>query len=111
MWARMRRTADVTVYLAWLGDDAVGTTTLCVMPHVVNDCRPTAFIEAVYVRDEPRRRGVATMLLERNIADAVAAGCHKLQLLSHKRHATDGAFDLYRSLGFEAEAEGFRIYL
>ena len=32
-------------------------------------------------------------------------------LLSHKRHAADGALDFYRSLGFEPEAEGFRFYI
>ena len=37
--------------------------------------------------------------------------CFKIQLLSHKRHAHDGAHRLYRSLGFEPEAEGFRLYL
>jgi hypothetical protein len=34
-----------------------------------------------------------------------------VQLLSHKRHATDGAHELYTKLGFDAEAEGFRLYL
>lgn len=37
--------------------------------------------------------------------------CFKIQLLSHKRHAHDGAHRLYRSLGLEPEAEGFRLYL
>jgi hypothetical protein len=32
-------------------------------------------------------------------------------VLTHKRHAIDGAHDLYRALGFKAEAEGFRLYL
>jgi hypothetical protein len=34
-----------------------------------------------------------------------------VQLLSHKRHAVDGAHGLYLGLGFDAEAEGFRLYL
>lgn len=34
-----------------------------------------------------------------------------LEPLSHKRHAADGAHRLYTSLGFEPEAEGFRLYL
>ena len=50
-------------------------------------------------------------MVERVLSDARAAGCHKVQLLTHKRHATDGAHDFYRSLGFVAEAEGFRLYL
>ena len=30
---------------------------------------------------------------------------------SHTRHASDGAHRLYTSLGFDPEAEGFRLYL
>ncbi len=110
-WDRMMHTADLAVYLAWHGNDAVGTTTLLVMPHITYACRPTAFIEAVYVRDEHRRRGVARAMIEHALHDAKNAGCHKVQLLTHKRHAQDGAHSLYRALGFNAEAEGFRLYL
>ncbi len=45
------------------------------------------------------------------LTDADAGGCNKVQLLSHKRHASDGAHRLYATIGFEAEAEGFRLYL
>jgi len=111
MWARMMSTDDLTVYLAWHGSDAVGTTALLVMPHITYACRPSAFIESMYVRDEHRRRGVARMMIERLLGDARAAGCNKVQLLTHKRHEHDGAHALYRSMGFDAEAEGFRLYL
>lgn len=110
-WARMMRSEDLTVYLAWHGEDAVGTTALLVMPHITYACRPTAFIESMYVRPEHRRRGVARMMVERLLDDAATAGCHKIQLLTHKRHADDGAHAFYRSQGFDAEAEGFRRYL
>jgi len=102
---------DLSVYLAWHGDEAVGTTALLVMPHITYACRPTAFIESMYVRYDHRRRGVARRMVERLLVDAGNAGCHKVQLLTHKRHAQDGAHAFYRSLGFEAEAEGFRMYL
>lgn len=49
--------------------------------------------------------------MQRALNDARAASCRKVQLLSHKRHADDGAHQLYCSLGFTAEAEGFRLYL
>jgi GNAT superfamily N-acetyltransferase len=103
----MLLTDDLSVYLASHGDDAVGTTAFLVMPHLAHACRPTAFIESMYVRDEHRRRGVARRMVERLLVDAGDAGCHKVQLLTHKRHVQDGAHDFYRSLGFEAEAEGF----
>jgi len=111
MWDRMMATDDLMVYLAETHQQAVGTASLLVMPHVTYDCCPTAFIEAMVVAAAHRRRGVGRMLLERLLDDARAASCRKVQLLSHKRHVDDGAHDFYRSLGFAAEAEGFRLYL
>ena len=80
-------------------------------PNLGYGCRPSGFIEAMVVAASHRRRGVARQILRRVLTDAAAAGCHKIQLLAHKRHATDGAHDFYRSMGFEPEAEGFRLYL
>lgn len=111
-WARMmQRSDDLTVYLAEVNGKPVGTATQLFMPHVTYDCAPTAFIEAVVVDPEYRRRGIASAMMRQLLSDARTAGCNKVQLLSHKRHATDGAHRLYTSLGFEPEAEGFRLYL
>jgi GNAT superfamily N-acetyltransferase len=111
MWERIQATPDVTVLVGEIGNDVVGTGCLLVLPNITYDCRPTAFIEAVVVKYEHRRRGVATSILTQALADARRAGCHKVQLLTHKRHASDGAHDLYRTLGFVDEAEGFRLFL
>jgi GNAT superfamily N-acetyltransferase len=111
-WDRMLATEDLTQYLATdRGGNVVGVVGLLVMPNLGYDCRPTAFIEAMVVDESHRRRGVGRLLVERFLADAAAAGCHKIQLLTHKRHAHDGAHGFYRALGFTAEAEGFRLYL
>lgn len=110
-WDRMMRTDDLTVYCAEVEGEVVGTATVVLMPNVTYDCAPTAFVEAVVVADGHRRRGIATAIMQRILADARADGCNKVQVLSHKRHATDGAHDLYASLGFTPEAEGFRLYL
>jgi GNAT superfamily N-acetyltransferase len=110
-WRRMMATHDLTVYVAQIGLDLVGTATALVMPNVTYDGAPTVFLEAVVVVPRYRRQGIARAILQRVLAGANGAGCNKVQLLSHKRHATDGARRLYTSLGFEAEAEGFRLYL
>lgn len=110
-WRGMLVTDHLRVYCAEVGDQLVGTATLLAMPNLTYECQPTAFIEAVVVRRPWRRRGIATAMLERVLEDARIAGCNKVQLLSHKRHADDGAHELYENLGFEAEAEGFRRYL
>lgn len=90
-WQRMTRSPDVTVYCAEVDGRVVGTATLTTVSN--------------------RRRGIATEIMRRVLADARAAGCNKVQLLSHKRHATDGGHRLYAGLGFAPEAEGFRLYL
>lgn len=110
-WARMMRSRDLTVYLAEIGGKVVGAATLMTMPNLTYGCAPTAFIEAVVVAAAYRRRGVATAIMRRLLGDARSAGCNKVQLLSHKRHAVDGAHRLYTSLGFAPEVEGFRLYL
>ena len=112
MWERVQASPDAVVYVAETASgDAVGTACLSILPNITYDCRPTAFIEAVVVAYAHRRQGVATLLLERLLTDARAADCYKVQLLSHKRHANDGAHDVYAGLGFVPEAEGFRYYL
>jgi GNAT superfamily N-acetyltransferase len=110
-WERVMATTDLTVYLAETENEAVGTASMMLMPHVTYDCRPTAFIEAVVVKYAHRRRGVATLLLQQALNDARAASCLKVQLLSHKRHVSDGAHHLYQTMGFIPEAEGFRLYI
>jgi GNAT superfamily N-acetyltransferase len=101
----------LSVYVAEMGGDVVGTASSMIFPNVTYHCAPSAIIEAVVVDHAHRRHGVGTAMLQRMLADLRWAGCNKIQLLSHKRHSADGAHRLYSSLGFEPEAEGFRLYL
>lgn len=110
-WDLMMNTPGATVYLGWIGGDAVGTATAVLIPSVASDGAPSVLVEAVVTVPHRRRQGIATAIMGEILADARARGCNKVQLLSHKRHAMDGAHDLYRRLGFEAEAEGFRFHL
>lgn len=110
-WTHMLTVPGLSIYLAELDGDTVGTSSAMLFPNLTYDCQPTAIIEAVVVAHPYRRRGVATSMLRHLLEDMKAAGCNKVQLLSHKRHSGDGAHRLYTSLGFEAEAEGFRLYL
>jgi ribosomal protein S18 acetylase RimI-like enzyme len=110
-WAQMFAVPGLSVYVAEMEGDVVGTASSMIFPNVTYHCAPTAIIEAVVVAHEHRRRGVGTAMLRRMLADLRSGGCNKIQLLSHKRHSADGAHRLYSSLGFEPEAEGFRLYL
>lgn len=110
-WRRMLGTHDLSVYVAEADGVVVGTVMLMVMPNLGYGGRPTGFVEALKVSEALRRNGIGRLLMDQLLGDARALGCHKIQLLTHKNHAGDGAFDFYRSLAFEPEAEGFRLYL
>jgi GNAT superfamily N-acetyltransferase len=110
-WATMLQTQNLTTYVAEFDGQISGTALFLTMPNLGYDCRPSGFIKAMVVSAAHRRQGIARRIMNRIIDDADAAGCHKIQLLTHKRHATDGAHDFYRSMGFKPEAEGFRLYL
>ncbi len=100
----------LTFLLAEANGVAVGTATLLLLPNLTYDCQPSAIVEAVVVDVAYRRRGIATAMMRHMLDGTNAAGCNKIQLLSHKRHVRDGAHRLYTALGFTAEAEGFRLY-
>ena len=110
-WADMLAAAGLTVYVAERAGEVVGTVSVQVMPNLGYGGHPSAVLEAMVVAEAHRRRGVGRRLVARALADLRAAGCRKVQLLAHKRHAADGAHAFYRDLGFAAEAEGFRLYL
>lgn len=77
------------------------------MAHITYVCQPAAFIESMYVRDDHRRRGVARMMVERLLDDASRAGCYKVQLLTHKCHAADGAHALTAHSGSRPRPRAF----
>jgi ribosomal protein S18 acetylase RimI-like enzyme len=110
-WAHMLDVPGLCVYLSETHGDVVGTASTLIFPNITYACAPTATIEAVVVAHQFRRQGIATTLLRHILEDMRSAGCNKVQLVSHKRHSVDGAHRLYASLGFEPEAEGFRLYL
>ena len=51
----MMESPDLTVYVAEVDGEVVGTATTMVMPNVTYDCAPTAFVEAVVVVPAHRR--------------------------------------------------------
>ena len=110
-WTEMMATPNLRVYVAEQGGEIVGNTCVTLVPNLINGCRPTAFVEPMLVAADHRRRGVGRLLVDRMLDDLRATGCYKVQLLSHKRHAEDGAHAFYESFGFATEAEGFRLYM
>ncbi len=89
--------------------EVIGTVDLLIVTNLTHRATPWAIVENVVVADSVRGRGVGWMLMTHAVELARQAGCYKVQLLSRKERADAHAF--YRSLGFDAAAEGFRLYL
>lgn len=87
----------------------VGTADMVIVPNLTHRGEPRAVIENVIVTRSDQRRGIGRALMEHLIAVAKAASCHKVALLSGKHRAE--AHEFYRSMGFKAVAEGFKLYL
>jgi len=86
----------------------VGTVVLLIVPNLSHSATPWALVENLIVGQKQRRMGFGKLLLEYVIARAKEKGCHRIELCSDKRRRE--AHRLYRSVGFEPSAYGFRIY-
>ncbi len=87
----------------------VGTVDLLIVPNLTHHGAPWSIVENVVVDETVRRRGVGRALIEEVVRRCSDAGCYKIQLLSNKQRTEAHGF--YRSVGFEAVAEGFRRFL
>ena len=87
----------------------VGTADMLVVENLTYAGRPWVIIENVVVDQKHRRHGVGRALFGEVFRRAREAHCCKVQLLSLK-HRKD-AHEFYRSLGFQALVEGFRLHL
>jgi GNAT superfamily N-acetyltransferase len=87
----------------------VGTVDILINRNPTHGGRSWAVIENVVVSQALRRHGVGHDLMTQALQFAQAANCYKVQLHSGKQRAEAHAF--YRSLGFDAIAEGFKVYL
>jgi ribosomal protein S18 acetylase RimI-like enzyme len=92
---------DVTLLMAWLGDEAVGFA-LCIEGFSTFAARPLLNLHDMMVHPAHRRRGVARRLLAAVEARAHELGCCKLTLEVLSGNA--GALALYESFGFRGYA-------
>lgn len=109
MWARMLAQESREILVAELNGKVVGTADLLIVTNLTHGARPWASVENVIVDPEHRGRGAGRALMDAIRERAEANGCYKVQLSS--REEREAAKHLYESSGFEASAEGFRLYL
>ena len=93
----LRRHSGALVFLAWLGDRAVGVA-VCMTGFSTFTARPLMNIHDLAVSEDCRGRGVGRGLIEAVEAKARALGCGKVTLEVRKDNVA--ADRLYRRLGF-----------
>jgi len=86
-----------------------GTVDIVINRNPTHGGRPWAVIENVVVSQALRRHGIGRELMSEALRLARVANCYKVQLHSGKQRSE--AHEFYRSLGFNAIAEGFKVYL
>jgi GNAT superfamily N-acetyltransferase len=87
----------------------VATLDMVTVAVLTDGAAPTAVVMNMVVDRLYRRAGIGRALLEAAVSLARNARCGMVELLSSKERAETHRF--YRSLGFEAHAEGFRLSL
>ncbi|MGA2036063.1 MAG: GNAT family N-acetyltransferase [Acidimicrobiales bacterium] len=107
--ASILRQKNRCLLVAVMGGAVAGTADMLIVENLTYGGRPWVIVENVVVGQEHRGHGVGRALVGEVLRRARDAHCRKVQLLSLK-HRKD-AHEFYRSLGFQALAEGFRLYL
>jgi len=109
VFAAMRAAPGYELVVAESDGAVIGTLVLSVLPGFAHGISPFAIVEYVVVDEAYRSKGIGRLLMEYVITRAKETGCYKVILTSDKRR--ERAHEFYRSLGFEASAHGFRLYL
>ena len=92
----------------WLGSPDDDTPPAAVSQlrfrHSVWTASEDCWLEDLFVRDDARRKGVATALVQRAIDRARERGCRRIELDTNETN--DAAVALYERMGFSANSKG-----
>jgi GNAT superfamily N-acetyltransferase len=109
VFKRMEKVPGYELLVAEEKGEVIGTAVLAILPGFAHGTSSFAVVEYVVVHEMSRSRGVGRQLMEYIVERAKKAGCYKIMLTSDLRR--ERAHQFYRSIGFEASAHGFRLYL
>jgi GNAT superfamily N-acetyltransferase len=103
VWRELLSSPNYRYFGAFLDEQLVSSCTLTIIPNLTRSCRPYGGIENVVTHADHRRKGYATALLNAALAEAWAAQCYKVMLLTGRKD--EGTFRFYESVGFDRNAK------
>ena len=109
VFAEIRADRRQKLFVVEVEGEVVGTIELLIIPNLSHNGTPFAFLENLIVTEKHRGKGVGRMLLEYTVELARKSGCHMVEMCSDVRRKE--AHKLYGSMGFEAQAHCFRLFL
>lgn len=98
-WKAMLDSPGMTVFVADAAGALLASCTLVVAPNLTRGARPYAFIENVVTHADARRRGLGQAVLKAALAEAWAADCYKVMLMTGRKD--EATFRFYEAAGFE----------
>jgi GNAT superfamily N-acetyltransferase len=87
-----------TVLLAWEGEEVLGLAAVSLLWPAAG-AQSSLYLKELFVREPARRRGVARQLMTAVRAEAMAAGCTRVEWTADRDNPT--ALALYQALGFQ----------
>jgi N-acetylglutamate synthase-like GNAT family acetyltransferase len=108
-FAEIERSHDNTLIVAEADGRVAGCLQLTIIPGLSRQGARRALIESVRVASWTRGQGLGAQMMQHAIDEARRAGCRIVQLTSDKRRT--GAHAFFKSLGFAATHEGFKLEL
>jgi GNAT superfamily N-acetyltransferase len=106
-WAAILANEMVTVHVAEVDGRAVSTCVLVIVPNLTRNQSPFAMIENVVTLAAMRGYGLGKRVIQAACAQAWAAGCYKVMLMTGRSDPAVLAF--YESCGFVRGKTAFQI--
>ncbi|WP_427145033.1 N-acetyltransferase family protein [Rhizobium pisi] len=97
----------MAVFIGFVGDLAVATVTLVVVPNLTRGGAPYALIENVVTHADHRQRGYARAVIDHAATEAWNNGCYKVMLLTGSNNPATLRF--YENCGFAQDKTGYQI--
>jgi GNAT superfamily N-acetyltransferase len=103
VWSALMSSPNYRYYGGVVNEELVCSCNLTIIPNLTRGCRPYGVIENVVTHAGHRRRGYAKAVLKAALADAWAAQCYKVMLLTGRKD--EATLRFYESAGFDRNSK------